>query len=143
MKKIFIITDHAAFHLKNFIIQNFTNFSFSDKYEIVDLGIFNEEAVDYPDQAKKLESYINEETAGILLCGSGIGMSIAANRYKHIRAALCANEEYAKLARLHNDANILVLGARMMTSTAALHIVEKFFTTDFEGGRHKRRIDKL
>lgn len=131
---IFIASDHAGFRLKEFLKKSF---------RLIDLGTDTEDSCDYPIFAKKLAEKINEENRGILICGTGIGMSIAANRFSHIRAALCTNEAMAELARQHNDANVLVLGARIIFEDTALKCVEKFLSTDFEGGRHQRRISLI
>ena len=131
---IFIASDHAGFRLKEFLKKHF---------ELIDLGTDSESSCDYPIFAKKLAEKINGENCGILICGTGIGMSIAANRFSHIRAALCVNETMAELARQHNDANVLVLGARIIFEDTALKCVEKFLSTDFEGGRHQRRISLI
>ena len=131
---IFIASDHAGFRLKEFLKKHF---------ELIDLGTDSESSCDYPIFAKKLAEKINGENRGILICGTGIGMSIAANRFSHIRAALCTNETMAKLARQHNDANVLVLGARIISENIALKCVEKFLSTDFEGDRHQRRISLI
>jgi len=138
-KKILIAADHAGFSLKEIIIKNLENFGF----EVVDLGTNSaEKSVDYPDFAQKLCKKLRAEK-GILICGSGIGISIAANRFKHIRAALCHNVKCAKLTRAHNDANVLCLGARMISEKTALSIVKTFLNTKFEGGRHEKRVAKL
>ena len=135
---IFIASDHAGFDLKKQI----TN---SMKDIFVDLGADSENSVDYPDYAKKLVSKINstENSKGILICGSGIGMSISANRDNNIRAGLAFEPEIAKLMREHNDANVLVLPGKYMNIQKALICINKFLTTNFEGGRHQNRINKL
>jgi ribose 5-phosphate isomerase B len=141
-KKIFIAADHAGFTLKNFLVEELAKLGF----KMVDLGCNSaEKSVDYPDFAKKLSLKINKNSAdfGILICGSGIGISIAANRFKHIRAALCHNVKSAKSARAHNDANVLCLGARSMSNKLALAIAKVFLAAKFEGGRHDRRVSKL
>ena len=137
-EKIFIASDHAGFDLKKQIIN-------SMKGNIVDLGADDENSVDYPDYAKKLVSKINstKNSKGILICGSGVGMSIAANRDKNIRAGLAFKSEIAKLMREHNDANVLVLPGRFMNLQDILKCIENFLTTNFEGGRHQNRINKL
>lgn len=131
---IFIASDHAGFELKEYL---------QTQFNLLNLGTHNEESCDYPVFAKKLAIRLKNDDKGILICGTGIGMSIAANRFKNIRAALCFNEEMAKLARQHNDANILVLGARIISPEAAKTCVEKFLSTDFEGGRHQRRLELI
>ena len=135
---IFIASDHAGFDLKKQIIN-------SMKDNFIDLGADNENSVDYPDYAKKLVSKIKttENSKGILICGSGIGMSIAANRDKNIRAGLAFKSEIAKLMREHNDANVLVLPGRFMNIQDALNCIKNFLTTDFEGKRHQNRVNKL
>lgn len=138
---IAIASDHAGFDLKQQII----SYLDKKKYQIIDLGCSNKNSVDYPDYANKLAEAIkdNHNLKGILTCGTGIGMSIAANRYNHIRAALCTNSQMSKLAREHNDANILVLGARIIDQQTAFNCVENFLNTDFTETRHQLRIDKL
>jgi ribose 5-phosphate isomerase B len=137
-KKIYIASDHAGFDLKSLLIASVSGFEF------VDLGTSSKASVDYPDYAKLVaESIKGNDTYGILLCGSGIGISIAANRYSHIRAALCEDEERAKLARQHNDANVLVLAARFLEEGDAINIVETFFATEFLAGRHQDRVNKI
>jgi ribose 5-phosphate isomerase B len=142
LEKIFVASDHAGFVLKKFLILK----SMKLGLEIFDLGCFSaEKTADYPDYAKKLCKKITKKNCfrGILICGSGIGISIAANRFKHIRAALCHNIKLAKLARAHNDANVLCLGARIIKQQSALSITKAFFSTEFEGARHAARIRKL
>ena len=114
-------------------------------YKVKDLGPFNDDSVDYPDYGKLLGGVIknNNNTLGIAICGSGIGMSIALNRISGVRAALCHNIEVAKLAKNHTDANVLVLGGRLINLDEAINIVDIFFKESFEGGRHKRRVNKL
>lgn len=137
--KIYIASDHAGFHLKNYVLSKLENYSLDD------LGTYSEEAVDYPDYAHNLSNKVlaDKHSKGILICGSGIGMSISANRHKGIRAALCHNCESAKFSRLHNDSNVLVLGARFINEEKSLEIINKWLDTEFEGGRHKRRIDRI
>ncbi|MFT6345975.1 MAG: ribose 5-phosphate isomerase B [Myxococcota bacterium] len=139
--KIAIASDHAGFDLKSIIIKEFES-----KLQIIDLGCDNSEtSVDYPDFAQKLAGEIINKSAdfGILVCGSGIGISIAANRFSQIRAALCHNSQIAELSRKHNDANVLCLGARIVDEKTAIQTVQTFLKTDFEGGRHANRIKKL
>ena len=135
---IFIASDHAGFELKKQVINSIEN-------NLVDLGVDNKNSADYPDYAKKIVSKINstKNSKGILICGSGIGMSIAANRDKNIRAGLAFEPEIAKLMREHNDANVLVLPGRFMNLQDILKCIENFLTTNFEGGRHQNRINKL
>jgi ribose 5-phosphate isomerase B len=112
---------------------------------VVDLGVHDDGAVDYPDMAGALAAVLAEgrATRGVLVCGTGIGISIAANRFRHVRAALCHDVTTARLARQHNDANVLVLGARVVGLHVAKDCLEAFLDTAFEGGRHQRRVDKL
>lgn len=139
-QNIHIGCDHAALDLKNIIILQLEERGLT----VTDHGTYTPESCDYPDIAHDVAQAVEKETGtGILLCGTGIGMSMAANHHKGIRAALCTTELHAKFARRHNDANILCLGARMTGVELAKAIVEAFLTTDFEGGRHKRRIDKI
>ena len=141
MKKIFISSDHAGYKLKEFIKHNL------DKKKITynDLGPNNDSRVDYPDYAHKVAKKIktNKNNVGILICGSGMGMNIAANKHKNIRAAQCFNLKSTKLSRLHNDANIITLGSRVLTKKNALNCVNVFLSTKFEGGRHTKRIKKI
>jgi ribose 5-phosphate isomerase B len=141
-KKVFIASDHAGFLLKNFLVEELIKLGF----DAVDLGTDSaEKSVDYPDFAQKLAKKISPKSSdfGILICGSGVGICIAANRFKHIRAALCHNVKSAKLARAHNDANVLCLGARVVKNKAALSITKNFLAAKFEGGRHEARVRKL
>ena len=141
MKKIFISSDHAGFKLK----ENIKLFLKKKKYNFIDLGPNNNNRVDYPDYAhlvaKKVE--INKNYRGILVCGSGTGMNITANKHKNIRAALCYNVKSTKLSRLHNDSNIITLGGRLLSKKNALNCVSIFLKTKFEGGRHAKRIKKI
>ncbi len=134
-------SDHAGFELKTSLRSALE----ARAYEVTDLGPEDATSVDYPDMAEKLVAVIHERGVdrGILICGSGIGIGIAANRHALIRAALCHDVTTAKLARAHNDANVLCLGARVIGLQVALDCVDAFLTTDFEGGRHQRRVDKL
>ena len=141
MKKIFISSDHAGFQLK----EDIKFFLKKRKYSFIDLGPDNDNRVDYPDYAhsvaKKVK--INKNYRGILVCGSGMGMNITANRHKNIRAAQCYNVKSTKLSRLHNDANIITLGSRLLSKKNALNCVSVFLKTKFEGGRHSKRIKKI
>ena len=139
--KIAIGNDHAGVEFKNKLIQKLR----SKGYEIMNVGTDTLDSVDYPDIAKKVSGKVldGEVNFGILICGTGIGISIAANKIKGIRAALCHNEYTAKLARLHNDANIIALGARVLGEDLGLACVETFINTEFEGGRHARRVGKI
>ena len=141
MKKIFISSDHAGFKLKEFI-KIYLN---KKNYKFKDLGPINDKRVDYPDFAHKVAKKVkvNKNHIGILVCGSGMGMNIAANRHKNIRAAQCFNLKSTKLSRLHNDANIITLGSRLLTKKNALSCVGVFLNTKFEGGRHSTRIKKI
>ncbi|ASM34925.1 ribose 5-phosphate isomerase B [Campylobacter sputorum subsp. bubulus] len=141
IKEIFIASDHAGFEAKEYT----KNLLLKLSYNVVDLGCDNADvSVDYPDFAKLLSLKITDsEIYGVLICGSGIGISIAANRHNHIRCALCHDTYTAKLSRLHNDANVLAFGGRILGIGEIKDIVETFFSTEFEGGRHQRRIDKL
>ena len=141
MKKIFISSDHAGFKLKE-IIKNYLK---KDKLVFFDFGPDSDDRVDYPDFAHKVAKKvkISKNNVGILVCGSGMGMSIAANRHKNIRAAQCFNVKSTKLSRLHNDANIITLGSRLLTKKNALKMVGVFLKTKFEGGRHLKRIKKI
>ena len=141
MKKIFISSDHAGFRLKEDIKKYLKN----KKVKFVDLGPKDDHSVDYPDYAHKVAKKVklNKRNVGILVCGSGTGMNIAANKHKNIRAAQCFNLKSTKLSRLHNDANIITLGSRLLTKKNALSCVGIFLKTNFEGGRHSRRIKKI
>ena len=141
MKKIFISSDHAGFKLKEYI----KTFLKKKKYSFIDLGPDNDNRVDYPDYAHSVSKKvkINKNNRGILVCGSGMGMNIAANRHKKIRAAQCYNAKSTKLSRLHNDANIITLGSRLLSKKNALNCVSIFLKTKFEGGRHLKRIKKI
>ena len=141
LKKIFISSDHAGFKLKE-IIKIYLS---KKKLPFQDLGPLNEDKVDYPDYAHKVAKKvkINKNNVGILVCGSGTGMNIAANKHKNIRAAQCFNLKSTKLSRLHNDANIITLGSRVLSKKKALNFVGVFLNTKFEGGRHSKRIRKI
>ena len=141
MKKIFISSDHAGFKLKEIIKIYLRN----NKVKFEDLGPMDDGSVDYPDYAHKVARKVklNKNNVGILVCGSGTGMNIAANKHKNIRAAQCLNSRSAKLSRLHNDANIITLGSRLLTKKNALNCVGIFLKTKFEGGRHIKRIKKI
>ena len=137
--KISIGSDHAGFELKQKIIDRYSSFKFND------CGAFSNKSVDYPDFGHKVANSVLKGNAdyGIVVCGSGIGISIAANRNKGIRAALCTSTEHAKLSRLHNDANVLALGSRLTDEQDIYNIIDVFFNTNFEGGRHSDRIKKI
>ena len=140
MKKIFIASDHAGYKLKKKIVSKFFKIK-----KIVDLGPTSNKSVDYPDFAKKLSKKVasNKGSFGILVCGSGMGMSMTANKRKKIRAALCYSVKNTKLSRLHNDANIITLGERLINKNKAFNLIKIFLSTKFEGGRHLRRVKKL
>lgn len=141
--KVYLASDHAGFELKDFLVtklkQSHPNIDF------IDLGTNSDSSVDYPDYAHELSSKVltSENSKGILLCGSGIGMSITANRYKGIRAALAMNEELASLSRKHNNSNVLVLAARFLNKDDAFKISKQWLDTEFEAGRHLTRIEKI
>ncbi|MGL4641629.1 MAG: ribose 5-phosphate isomerase B [Cetobacterium sp.] len=139
--KIALGADHGGFALKEIVKKHLEGKGF----EVLDKGCYSTDSVDYPTYAKSVANSILEKEAdfGILICGTGIGISIAANRFKGIRAALCSNTTMAKLTREHNDANILALGARMTGDILALEIVDEFLRTEFEGGRHLTRIEAI
>ena len=141
MKKIFISSDHAGFKLKEDIKISLKK----KKLKFEDLGPINDDRVDYPDYAHKLAKKVktNKNNVGILVCGSGTGMNIAANKHKNVRAAQCFNAKSTKLSRLHNDANIITLGSRLISKKNALKFVSIFLKTDFDGGRHLKRIKKI
>lgn len=137
---IFIASDHAGYELKEMIKPVIESLG----YSYYDLGTNNQDLVDYPDYANMLVKYItNLDDKGILLCGSGVGMSIAANRHKGIRAALCYTEEQAILSRQHGNCNILCLGGRIHKLAQSRLIIRGFLTSEFDGGRHLKRIEKL
>ena len=141
MKKIFIASDHAGYKLKESIKISLDK----KKIKYSDLGPEDDVKVDYPDYAHKVAKKVktSKNNVGILVCGSGIGMNITANRHKNIRAAQCFNLKSTKLSRLHNDANIITLGSRLLTKKNALSCVGIFLNTKFEGGRHLKRIKKI
>ena len=140
MAKILIANDHAGFQMKQALVKKLIN-----KIDFLDLGTSSLESVDYPDYAEKLSKEISSRKfdKGLLICGSGIGMSIVANRFKNVRAALCMTAEMSRLAREHNDANILVLGSRLISEEEAIKCLLVFIETKFEGGRHQTRLNKL
>ena len=141
MKKIYISSDHAGFNLKERIKKKF-----SKKIIFTDLGTNNSKiSVNYPEFAHKLCKKVaqNKQNMGILVCGSGMGMSMAANRHKKIRAAVCYSIKNTKLSRLHNNANIITLGSRLTKKNTAFKCIEVFLNTKFEGGRHNKRVKKI
>lgn len=137
--RLLIASDHRGFEFKQDLIRNLNK----DNFRVVDLGTDSKEMVDYPDFAHKLCQNLQINDIGVLICGSGTGMSIAANRHKNVRAALCKTIKDATLARQHNNANVVVLGSDNTSSSRGLRIVLKFIRTKFKGGRYQRRIDKL
>lgn len=139
--KLAIASDHAGYDLK----ENIKSYLISKGHEVIDEGTNSTDSVDYPDFAKKLTKDVLEKNAelGIGICGTGIGINIACNKQKGIRAALCSDPLSAKLTRAHNNANILNLGARIIGDELAIEIVENFLNSEFEAGRHQKRIDKL
>lgn len=139
IKKLAIASDHGGFALKEAIKEKF------GLVEWIDLGADSSDSVDYPDFGNKLADALagGQADYGVLICGTGIGISIAANRHKHIRAALCTDTTMARLTRQHNDANVLALGERVTGQEVVFDIVEIFLNTEFEGGRHARRVEKL
>ena len=140
MKKILIASDHAGFKLKKQLIP-----LIEKKFKLNDLGPINDNSVDYPDLALKLSKKISKSKNlfGILICGSGMGMAMAANKVKNVRAALCYSTKNTKLSRLHNNANIITLGSRLTSKKKAIQLINLFLSTKFEGGRHLRRIKKI
>ena len=140
-KKIGLASDHAAFDMKEFLKEKLKN----EGYEVKDYGPDSEESVDYPDYIHPLAKSIqdDENELGIILCGSGNGASITANKHKGIRSAICWNEELARQARQHNNANVLSLSGRFLANDYALIIAKIFLEEEFEGGRHQRRVDKI
>ena len=140
-KKICIASDHAGYNLKESIKDHLINKHLS----IIDLGPFQKKSVDYPDYAKKISNRVKAKKSdiGILVCGSGTGMAITANKIKDIRAAVCYNLKSTRLSRQHNNANIIALGARLTKKSLSLKLVEIFLKTKFEGGRHLKRIKKI
>ena len=140
-KKIVLSSDHGGFNVKETV----KDFLLKKNFQVEDVGCNSLDAVDYPDYARILSDKLknNKDTTGILFCGTGIGISMAANRFKHIRAALCTSVEMASKSRKHNDANVLALGGRILSEKIALEIVEEFLKTDFEAGRHSLRVNKI
>lgn len=139
--KIAIASDHAGRELKEKIVSLLNE----NGMDVIDYGVDNPESADYPDYGIKVARVVSkgEVDRGILSCGTGIGMSIVANKFPNVRAALCCDINTAKMSRLHNDANILVLGGRTLEKNIALSILEVWLKTDFEGGRHQKRLDKI
>ena len=145
LNKIFktacIASDHAGYKLK----EDIKNYLIDKKMSVFDIGPYNDNSVDYPDYAKKLGNRIKLKKSDvcILVCGAGIGMAISANKIKSIRAAVCYNTMSTRLSRQHNNANIIALGSRLTKKNLSLKLVEIFFNTKFEGGRHLRRVKKI
>ena len=145
LNKIFktacIASDHAGYKLK----EDIKNYLIDKKMSVFDIGPYNDNSVDYPDYAKKLGNRIKlkKSDVGILVCGSGTGMAISANKIKSIRAAVCYNTKSTRLSRQHNNANIIALGSRLTKKNLSLKLVKIFFNTKFEGGRHLRRVKKI
>jgi len=140
-KKVVLASDHAGFKLK----EEIKKFLIKKRKKVLDLGTKNTNSVDYPDYAHLLSKKMRrtQNKFGILVCGSGIGMSMAANKHKNIRAALCYDIKSTKLSRKHNNANVMTIGARLIKKNIALKCVNAFLKTDFDGGRHLRRIRKI
>ena len=140
MKKLAIACDHAGFDYKELIKKHL-----EETYDVQDFGTYSKDSVDYPDFVHPAATSVEkgENELGILICGSGQGVSITANKHQDIRCALCWLPELAELARQHNNANMISIPARFITSELAIEIVDQFLTTDFEGGRHQNRVDKI
>jgi ribose 5-phosphate isomerase B len=140
VKKIYIGADHGGFNTKEDIIPLLTELG----YEVVDVGTYDEESVDYPDYAKKVaDQVVSDRALGILICGTGVGMAIAANKVKGVRAANISDVFSAKMLRAHNNGNILCLGARTVGPELHKEIIRAFLGTEFEGSRHERRVNKI
>lgn len=139
--KIAIVSDHAGYILKEKLLKYLNN----EKYEVKDFGCFSEEIVDYPDFGHPLAKAVSsgDFESGISICGTGNGINMTVNKHPGIRSALCWSEEISRLARAHNDANICALPGRFISESEAILIVKTFLNTDFEGGRHRRRVDKI
>ena len=140
-KKVILASDHAGFKLK----EEIKKFLVKKRKKVLDLGTKNTNSVDYPDYAHLLSKKMRKDKNqfGILVCGSGTGMSMAANKHKNIRAALCYDIKSTKLSRLHNNANVMTMGARLIKKNIALKCVSTFLKTNFDGGRHRRRVKKI
>ena len=138
--KIALGSDHAGYEVKENVKKYLSN-----QYSITDFGTYGLDSVDYPEFGHKVALSIanNESDLGIVICGSGIGISIAANKIKNVRAALCTSVKHAEMSRRHNDANVLAIGARMTDYKQIISIIDKWLNTKFEGGRHQNRIDKI
>lgn len=133
--------DHAGYELKEKVKKHFSE----QGYTFKDYGCYSEESIDYPDFGHPVAEHVqeNKDTLGIVICGSGNGINMTVNKHKGIRSALCWNNEISELARQHNDANVIALPARFISEENAIEMVETFLTTNFEGGRHQRRVDKI
>ena len=140
-KRVVLASDHAGFNLK----EEIKKFLIKKRKEVLDLGTKNSQSVDYPDYAHLLSRKMKNDKNqfGILICGSGTGMSMAANKHKNIRAALCYDTKSTKLSRLHNNANVMTIGSMLIKKKVALKCVDTFLNTNFDGGRHARRIKKI
>ena len=141
IKKIVLASDHAGFNLK----EEVKKFLIRKSQTVLDLGTENKDSVDYPDFAHRLCNKMKENSNqfGILICGSGIGMAMTANKHKNIRAALCYDTKSTRLSRLHNNANVMTIGARLIKKSVALKCVNTFLSTHFDGGRHSKRLKKI
>jgi ribose 5-phosphate isomerase B len=141
MKPILIASDHAGFHLKRVVVEHLQ----ARGLPVSDLGTHSDASVDYPDFAGRMARALaaGDGERGVLICGTGIGIAMAANRHPHVRAAVCHDVSSAQLTRRHNDANVLALGARLIGEAVALDCVDVFLATGFEGGRHARRVDLM
>ncbi len=139
--RIALGADHAAYELKKYVIERVRDLG----YEVVDMGTDSDESCDYPDFAVTVARAVRDGEAerGILMCGTGLGMTYAANKVRGIRAALCCSEYTAEMSRTHNDANVLCLGSRILDRDEAVHIIDIWLKTEFQGGRHARRLDKI
>jgi len=140
-KRVVLASDHAGFNLK----EEIKKFLIKKRKEVLDLGTKNSQSVDYPDYAHLLSRKMRngKNQFGILICGSGTGMSMAANKHKNIRAALCYDAKSTKLSRLHNNANVMTIGSRLIKKKVALKCVDTFLNTNFDGGRHTQRVKKI
>ena len=140
-KKICISSDHAGYKLKEYI----KNYFIEKEIPVIDLGPFEMKSVDYPDYAKKIARRVaaKKSDVGILVCGSGTGMAISANKIRRIRAAVCYNSKSTRLSREHNNANIIALGSRLIKKNEAMKLIKIFLSTKFEGGRHLKRVKKI
>jgi ribose 5-phosphate isomerase B len=140
IKKVYLASDHAGYPLKQVIVKEFLS---KKGINFQDLGTNSEKSVDYPKFAKKLCKKVNKSSMGILICGSGIGVSISANRHKHIRASLCHNVNSARMTRKHNDSNVICLQGRPFVKKKIFAMLDAYFDTEFEEERHTRRVEQL